>query len=237
MSDLERIHRLVDGECSAAEQDEAIRQLQCCAASKAEYETIGLLKETVSKCCKEVPNDELWKSCCKRLDAIDKSKRAESFISKHAWGLCTVFAAIIVGGAYLNRISPGNGLTPQEATQSTANLSYSAINPGSIGSWLQEKFGKKPIDVSANGPLQVEEGAYGTINGRRVANLRLRDAKGSLSLILVGSATGEPNKADLCETQVQSMNAVCWEQNGMSMMLVGNRQYDELKAIAGTIRN
>ena len=240
MSDwIDKVHALADGELSDAEKAEAQHMVASDPKAAAELEWAILFKNHLSEKLLPVNDEETWQACRARLDAIDKTSKAEAFVGKYAWAFCLIFLVGIFSAAVLNKMGGSrplsndhvaglfNGLTPFNVTESRQALDS-----------VKSKVGLVPRQVI--GVARVTSLSIGYVDGRRTANLTLNDGRGPVSLFVISDTSGidgldVPDSGYRCGV-INEARAVSWTDSGYLFLLLGPRPHDELLRLADQFR-
>ena len=244
MSETLDMHALADGQLEGEALAAANQQIADDPQARAEFETVALLKSTVKRACPPVTDPEVWKACKGRLDAIDRSKKAEVFIGRHAWALCGLFAVLIFSAAMFNRMNGRNKLYTGDMARMMSSMSplpFSIGEPAQVQKQLQAELGATPIQVPSGG-LRPTGMLRGFIDGRRAMLVDMADADGPARLIVIENvheveglhqSDGEPM---FIVGRLNDMNAVSWRSGDFLCILVGDREVGALCDAAGRIR-
>lgn len=239
MSDFLEMHKLADGEATAAEVAALHAQLQEDPKLKTEYETVVLLKSTLQKHCVGVQDPELLKACKERIIAIDRPKRAERFVSRYALGFCGALAVLIVGAGLLQRgLNHGGSLDANEVAAMSSALSPTAIG-GNLNNWLRSKVGDAPVQAPSS--LQWVGGFEGESKGKRFATLTFVDQAGPVTLMIVPQTSTISGLAESYDHRyrlgvLNGSNCVCWVDGEYALFLYGQRDTIQLQSIADRMR-
>lgn len=234
MNDWLEVHALVDDELSNEERAKIQEKVKTCKKTEAEWRAVRELKSLVSARCVHPECDEVWAKCTKRLVEIDRTKNAESFVGKYAWGICGSFCLLILCAAGYTRMNGGNlrpgdlagvdaGMVPLSAPRSQA--------PSDQLQWLQQNF-----DQSMHpklGRVSVVRGATGHLaDGRRVTEAILQDSSGELNLFVVERANRlddvEHVDARYSGGTIGSKNCITWTDGENVYVLAGDRSLSDL---------
>lgn len=242
MIDPLKIHALADGEVATDELHDLRDQIAACEKSAAELQAIKTLKDLMLRAA-PVECEETWKQCVKRLDQIDKTRRIESAVGRYAWGFCGVlFVAIMLGGLRARNDSAGvvrSGDVPQMVSGMVPFSSFKSDSPTTAQRWLQDNAPTAPMEMGDN-RLQLVGGIAGVANGHRVVRLTLRDQEGDLALIMIhgtdeldGFQSGD---GQYQQGKIDDINCVAWRNGNCAVLLVGDRDANELQTIASHIK-
>lgn len=242
MSDLLDVHALADGECRGDDLDRATRLAQT-AEGRRELEAVRALRVCLRTKLEAPAGDEAWSQCVARLDAMDKTRRIESFVGRYAWGLSGLLLAALVGTAMLQRTFGAPDVRARDVAMLASGMFPSGesrlLDASRYRQWFQDAFGAQPAESEA---WRVAGGVAMTFHGRRMARVNLTDGRGDVSLVMVEDpsashrATPFSDHVYFCAQTMREMNCVTWEENGFSLMVVGDRSSDELRAVAGELR-
>ena len=233
MIDVEKLNALVDNELSPSERAEVEAQLAQDPNAAAQLGAIRQLKTAVQTNVRPVPCADEWKACVKRLNEIDKARTTNVFVGRWSWAMCSILFAFILGVGVFNRMNPG-------VHAGTGDLSRAGMEKPirDVYHWLKNEFGVAPAVSQPR--VQLIEARQGTIEGRPVANLHLRDAHGDMSLVVVpgdlrveGVAPMDDGRHFACQTG--EATSVVWTDRGVVMVLTAKRDANELRDISNTI--
>jgi anti-sigma factor RsiW len=236
------LHALADGEATESPSQELRDRIERDPACAAEYAAIQNLKDFVRGNVRNHREEESWKSCVKRLNEIDKTRRVENFVGRYAWALCGVAFVAIVGGGLLNHARPtqmdGTDLSSVMASFGPAR-SPGVSQPDDVKRWINGLLGRarQSIDPSR---MVVRSAAEGSLEGHRMLQLQMRDASGDLILVVL---EGNANFADLQPLpdphyhggRMNGLNCISWSKGGVSMVLFGQRTHDDLANVANRL--
>ena len=239
------VHALLDDELTPEDRVRVQALIKTNKECAAEWHTVRQVKVIVSQKCCPPDCEEAWKDCVKRLADIERTRRVESFVGRYAWGICGVFALVIVGAAALNRMN-GGGLSTGDVSRVSASLvpisAPKSQAPDDVKQWLQENLGRTMKVPS--GRLFLTGGALGHLpDGRRLEEVMLRDSQGPLRFYEVNNADGVRGLQDVDGHQgytsgtMDDSNCVSWSTNGNAFVLEGDRSIDALCAVADSIQS
>lgn len=241
MSDLMRIHALADGQIEGDEKRLAEEQLQCCAKSRAEYESVRALKQTLRNRLPVHTCSKTWSKCRERLAELDRTKRVESLVGRYSWGLCSLFVVLIFSAAILNRT-----LGPRDLRTGDVAKIIGGFGQLSSPSSAPVEDMRKWIDSAAvtidTGTLRVVSFKEGTHEGRNWAQVRLYDGTGVVELVIVRGAESVEGALPIrgkegyryCE--LNGMSCITWSDQGYSLFLAGPRAAEAVLSLAESIR-
>ncbi len=225
------LHGLVDGQLTPEEQQEAQRQLKAQPELNHELQWAQTGKELLRTRCRSEFDRAAWNKCVQRLDAIDKTRSTERFVTRHAWALSAACLAIIIIGATANRISPNRTLS---ATQVATFLApWSGGQGESRGTNLEAA---QSLDLSG---YQIIREDRAMLDQHPVLRLSLRDQLGGLVLVGVQGTHQLPGVEQAAAIngfrtgQVNGVPCVSWHMRGQTFLLAGNRPDRELLELAG----
>jgi hypothetical protein len=237
LSEYLELHALADGQLEGEAKLAAESRLRTCERSKAEYEAVQALKQTLETKCESLTCEKTWSRCQGRLREIEKTKRVENFVGKYAWGICGAFLLCIVVGGSLNR--SGAGVRPGDVARVSASMS-----PLSLGSSTSER--RRVLEDFMGGPMRIEPekvqvvgAAKGVLNGHNVVKLDLADPSGPMAFFLFQNASQilEGRERDgFCACVVNGTNGLGWSEGQRSYLLIGDRPIDDLQVVAQAIR-
>lgn len=243
MIDPLELHAYADGQLEATDRARVSRQLETDPASKAQLDSILSLKQFVSTNCQAVECKDEWKKCLGRLNELDKAKRTESFVGKYAWALCGVFFVAILMGGVMSRNNPNSGRESADLARLAASFSPAGApvskEPVAMRRWLDSLVGQAAASVSPE-RLDIVSASTGELDGSRAAKLVLRDSGGDMALVMVNSNLNLDELPMGGEQpyhvgQLQGSNCIAWHDRENTLVLVGNRPYDELIPVANKL--
>ena len=237
---IDKVHALADNELAGDEHTEASEAVASNPNAAAEYQWAKLLKSELKDKLPVAQNDDLWKSCQARLDAIDKANRAESFVGKYAWAFCLVFLVGIFSAAYMNRTGNRRPLTNEHVAGLLNGLTpFSFSEPQDAIQSIQKRIGTAPAQLPQS--TKMTSLAFGTVDGRQAAKVTYMDALGEIDMFVVSatdSIDGIDNQARGYRLgHINDWEALSWSESGNLFLLVSKRDPEQLKAVADQIRN
>lgn len=246
--DMLNLHALADGQLSQQEKEAIKSQIESDPTMRAEFEAILSIKQFASAKFQHISDEDVWISCTNRLNAIDKSKGAESFVSKYAWGLCALFLVAIISAGLVNRRNGGSTLYTGDVASMASGLVPiglpSSSEKSSVQQYVREKTGGAPIDI-ASGQMQLVSVMQGVRGGKLVTMFNFADSGGPLSLIVVPDTESvegmseSPENRQYCHGLIGRLYCVSWVDDGFALLLLsqqGFRSTNELQDIASRIR-
>ncbi len=241
MSDWLEIHALADNELDAKSKAEARKAVEGSPAAASEYRSVQTVKETLASKAVQAEVSDAWKKCRGRLDEIDKTHRAESFVGRFSWALSGLFVVALVSTAIYNRTVNPQALRTGDVARMVAGLapqySSSQGQPQDMSTWVKSS----PVTLDT-GSLKVMAYAEGHYREHPVAMIQLSDREGNLALVVVRGAGrlegGEPmlGYSGYQSGQIDTLNFVAWQDRGYSLMIMGPRPHEDLRSTAESIR-
>ena len=238
----ELLHALVDEELFGEERARVLALVNDDAAYVARYAELSKLKSILATLPQANPDKGSWKNCVRRLDAIDKSKRAEYYVGKYSWGLAGLVFCVIVSGSLMNRFG-GHRLDTGDVTKMASSMApfTPEFHPATnfLGKWLEGVVGPAPVKAPAS--LKVVSAQAGSVEGRKMARVLLADSAGQMVLLVIPTdeaidgMTPMAGDGDFGSGTMGGFNCVAWHQNGFAMVLLGNRDAQTLRASAEQI--
>jgi len=230
-------HALADGQLSDDEASAVKAKLATCPQTKAEFETVAALRDTVKRTCCGTPNPDLWDKCRGRLDEIDRLKRTERFVGKYAWALCGLFFVAITCAGILNRLDPTRSMRSSEVASMFSSLSpfRTRLGTADIPSVLNQDIGSAPVTVPG-GELRVIGMARRVIDGRPVVRFELEDRVGPISVLAIGKADKIEGLSDdqvaMHEWKAGNRNCVSWVDRDVIMVIASEREMSLVRELA-----
>jgi len=238
----ELMNALADGNLSGEEHTkaEALRHNDPVAA--AEFQRATQVREALACKCACNPDPELWKSCVRRLDELDRVSKTERFVSKYAWGLCAIFLVALLSAAGINRIH-GAGTVP---SSNIAGL-YTGLTPmGSQAPSTAAENVRQAVGIAPNRIDELEarviDLAVGNVGGRRAARLTMHDGEGQVVLFVLSGASevegvNRPIGNGFCSGAINGRAAIAWQDSGYLLLVTADRTEQELIQVAKTLRS
>lgn len=232
MIDPIKLHAYADGQLDPQEAAEVKAKLAHCTRSSAELNAILGVKKTL-QALDAVTCEKTWMACQARVIELEKSQRIEGFVGKYAWGICGAFLAMIVVGGTISR-SANAGVRTSDLPGLASGLSPFAgpatKEPGVVQRWLSDVA---PEANAANGRMEILGGAMGQIDGHPVTRLNLRDEQGSLTLFVIRGVdhidgVQIADSGDHGFGLLSDMRCVTWQNGSATMLLVGDRPFENL---------
>ncbi|MHB8636019.1 MAG: hypothetical protein ACYC96_06055 [Fimbriimonadaceae bacterium] len=231
------VHAVVDGELTPHEHAAALEAINADAGASLLHAEYRRLKAAVAALPEvEVPANA-WRSCKRRLDELDRNRKAERFVTRYAWGLSASIFFLILGAGSWNRLT-GQHLGASDVTHMASMFGSfdraAKPNTANVGKWLQDRVGVTLNTASVRQPLSAE---FGQAGETPMARLVLADAQGRMALyIWRGNDPIEGfvpvNGGPLNAGRVLNQNCVVWVQGGCHLVLVGPRDIDDLARVA-----
>ncbi|MBX3110631.1 MAG: hypothetical protein KF857_01365 [Fimbriimonadaceae bacterium] len=234
----EQIHAYADGECDSAEKAQVEQRVAAEPAAANELLWAQALPDLVARRCHTEPCMETWKKAVARLDAIDKARRAEGVVAKFGWAFCGVFLVAIVAAGITNRTVGSRVLNRTQAASLFDTLRPVTQPAAGTPDRLRFQILQDSPVVTMPANMSYVEGRVGAINGKEAESVLFRDRDGFLALSMVKgmdrveglepATSGDKYSVGL----VNGTMCASWRQNGYTLMLMGDRSVDELKALA-----
>ena len=236
MRETTELHALADGEMDPQEAYALREALKADPRAAAEVDAALNLKEFLAKNSSRHADEEVWKACVRRLDAIDRSRKAEHFVGRYAWAMCGVMLVMILSGRIAMRNVRGD----------TAPVNQSRFFPSPSRTTPASNRNARLYDEILNqvgrnlDPKEIQHGEpfAGVVNGFPAERVFMRDREGDLFLTRVGGLMEYPNteplpsNPDLAFGIVEGANALVWHRPGETWVLSGNRSVDGLDEVA-----
>jgi anti-sigma factor RsiW len=237
-------HALADGELSGEEKASAENHLAECPSCRAEYDALGALKSVLKGRLEPTECHDAWKRCSKRLDEVDRAKRVESFVTRHAWSFCSLFLVVILSAAMLNRTLGRNSVRAGDVAMMASGLAPMSTpvsqNPAEMRRWVSDNVGDVPMNLQPQHLLVVGAGAR-TFQGHKMLRLVLRDGLGDFSLLIISNAESVDgfDRMDAGHEyqvgKIGNANCVAWTDGSCALLVVGDRPIANLCAVAEAI--
>lgn len=237
MIDAEKLNALVDNELTPTERAEVEALLAESPEARTEAGSIRQLKSALSDHIRPVECNDEWKRCVGRLNEIDKAKKTRAFVDRYAWLMCTgLFAFIIVTGL-MNRSH--SGLHAGTSDLARASMTNS-LDVSRVTNWVKRQFGRAPSIPEEK--LHVVAASTGSLSNHPIARFELKDASGFLNLMIIPGPMVVEGVTPMEDGRhfagkVGEANCVTWSDNGLVMVLSGERDAEELRQISDTIRS
>ena len=240
MNEPTQLHALADGELAPLEAQNLREALKTDPRGAAEVDAVLNLKEFLAKNSPRHADEEVWRACVRRLDAIDRSRKAEGFVSRYAWALCGIMFVLIVTGRFATRTGHGDSArsadlarflgAPAPVTERNRMDSrlYEAIL-GQVGHNLD------PNEIEVGMPVRR------VVDGMLIQRVPMRDRSGDLILTRVNrllelqDTEPLPNSADVAFGLMDGANGLVWHHAGETWVLSGDRSVDSLDEVASRL--
>ena len=236
MSDWMEMHALADGQLEGAAKAEAESKLRD-PANRAEFEAVQNLKGVLQSKCEPVANPSLWQKCRERLDELEKRQTVEGFVTRHAWGLSTLFCAIILGAGLFNRAFHTEGIGTGDAARVLSGLASSRTSGQApsieMKDWIVPPRGNE---------LRLLRQTTGMLQGHPVAAAYFEDAKGPLTAFSIFGVSRIEGVEPMLDNpyysvgKLNGVNCVTWSSGPNALFVVGERPFEELGAVADRLR-
>lgn len=238
MTDPKQLHALADEELNPTEANALRETLKRDPQSAAEYNAILNLKDVVRNNCLSHSDEEAWKSCVRRLDAIDKSRRVEGFVGRYAWALCGTMFLFILSGRYAMRNVEGDAAR----TADLARVFGGSARPLDSRKQAEAKMYSSIVQAvrsTLNGSeIEVGNGKVGSVRDLPAARYPMRDGIGDLTLtqiqgtLILEDTAPLPGHPAMEASVSDRMSSVIWHKNDQTWILSGDRSLDQLSGIA-----
>lgn len=243
----ERLSRLADGDLTGEERTAMESQLEKSAPLQAEYRWVLLVKRAVADKCSAKANDEVLEACLRRIQEIDRSRRTETFVTRHAWALTGALAFVIVGGALAQRTMqrPGLGETQLAsivggAAPARHSLDLDSRRAEDAFQKLRQSLGPVALNpVPELRPIFMEEGF---LDGHSFARVLLENEAGvRFWLVGIENRSGKLNfqgerREGYVVGEMNGLNAVSWCEGEVAVVLAGNANTEVLVSYADAVR-
>ena len=232
------VHAVIDGELPAHEHAAALEAVNGDPSASLMYSEYRRLKAAVASLpAVEVPRGT-WHACTRRLDELDRNRRAERFVTRYAWALSASVFFLILGAGSWNRLT-GQHLGAADVTH-MAGLMSSFGSDGNGGKWLQNRVGVTTTGAAL--PVRLQRVEYGQAGETPMARVTLVDPQGRMFLLVWRGV--EPidgfvplQDGSLSAGMVLNQNSVAWIQNGYHCCLYGPRDSGTLASVATWLQN
>lgn len=238
---IEELNALADGQLEKNRIAELQKIIQSNPQISITYTSIVNVKLAVNQLPAET-HPELLAILHGRLGEIDRTRRADQFVTRYAWGLCGFVLLTIVGaGTYARMHGSTVGLSDVPGYSAGMVSSSFESAPQGIGNWLKRLIVGSPAKQAA--PLKVLKEDVGSISGVPAARVILGDPNDPYTLFIIhsdGPIRGvQPIDGS---TQVQywsghvgPWNCLNWKQGEYQLILLGNHDQNNLEGVAGSI--
>lgn len=236
MKERMEMHALADGQLDGDAKQLAEAARESDPSLRAEYDSIAILKETLQSKAPPVMCIKTWEKCRERIHELDKRKGVESFVTRYAWGLCSMFLVAILGAAMFNR-SFGGELRTGDAARMLSGLGPVSRSGGpapvQMNEWIRKTGGAREV--------QLRGAAHGTYRGHPVALYQLQDSEGNLAALEIGGVTQVEGVEPMLENsrfsvgKLNNMNCVTWQEGRSTLFLVADRSHEDLARVAESL--
>jgi len=235
MNDRMDMHALADGQLEGEAKAQAEARRGQDSSLQAEFESISIVKETLQTKAEPITCAKTWEKCRGRLEELDKRKRVEGFVGRHAWSLCSVFLVAILGAAMLNR--SGDGLRTGDAARMLSGLApvsrAGSPAPVDMKDWVRKTSEVKDIRLIGT--------AHGSYQGHPVSLFQLQDSEGDLAVLSIRGVSEVQGVEPMLENRnfsvgkLNNTNCVTWREGSNTLFLVADRPYENLARVAETL--
>ena len=234
----DKIHAYADGECDEAEKALVEQHLAADGKAANELKWAQTLPGLVAQRCQTTPCQETWSKAMSRLDAIDKTKRTEGVVAKFGWAFCGVFLVAIVAAGITNRTVGSRVISGTQMSSLFDSLRPVSQPVASSPDRVRFQIIQDSPVVSLPVGMSFLEGRIGQFDGKSAESVYLRDRTGVLMLCMIKDldrvadlqpgAFGDKYAVGI----VNGTMCASWKQSGYTLLLMGDRTGDELKALA-----
>jgi anti-sigma factor RsiW len=243
----EQLSRLADGDLTGEERTAIESHLNTSAPLRAEYRWVMFVKKAVSAKCSPKVNDEVLQVCLRRIQEVERSRRTESFVTRHAWALTGALAFVIVGGALAQRTMqrPGLGETQMASIVGGAapvreSLDLDSRRAEDAFQKLRQSLGPVELNpVPELRPVFMEEGF---LDGHSFARVLLEDEAGNrFWLVGIENRTGKldiqgERRGSYVLGEMNGLNAVSWCEGEVAVVMAGDANTETLVSYADAVR-
>ena len=237
MIERAELHAFADKELDPQDMARIADAVKASPEAQRELEAIQSLKSCLQTKIEQPECRDAWKECLTRFNEMDRVKVTENFVGKYAWALCIVLFFALVGGGVLNR-ARGGSVGLGEVASITSELvpmggGSQMRRPEQLRNWINDQTGCETKSVFD--PSRIESVAYSDqANGRNVM-LRLRDQAGTIDVLYLPNVNINEGMAlggSMYAGKVNGLNCVTWHDGSVQLLVIGNRQTDELRTFA-----
>jgi len=227
MSDMHDLHALADGQLNGEQEAQVRERLKTCHVSQAEYQAILQLKQTVGCQCKGISNTEEWAKCRARMDELDRAKKVNTFVGRHAWGLAAAVGLILVSAHVTNRITHKYDVSSGEASASF--MGSRAVTPA-VDAEGQAIIGNRVLRVP-RGSFEIKSMKQGLLEGQPTTLLNLQYGNYPMEFMAIEGA-GTDQAGFSTEPGDNGTTAVKWTDGNTLFLLVGPQGPREITGVA-----
>lgn len=240
MSMHEDIHAYVDGQLSESEKRAFMAELAERPDLAEQVESVRNLKNFVRNSASEFRCESTWSECSKRIAEMEKVRRTENFVGRHAWAICASFACLIAVAGVLHKQNAPQNVQNADFVKAMAGMGSQSAPASAdrqeMNRWLDHLLGKAREAVASD-RLIVKDAAEGDVDGHRISRLHLVDSRGDLWLLAFEDAVHiEGLEAGANEGfsrgRLGDMNCVLWNSMGHTFILSGERTFGDLAVAA-----
>ena len=178
----------------------------------------------------------------KRVAELDRKQRVDNFVTRYAWGISGAFLVMIAVGGVFSRNVNANQVQSSEIASTFAMVptpASRAAAPTAYDHWLDGLLQHAKVSSDPT-HLEVRGWAVGDLEGRRVVKVALRDLNGDLALLMIPGNVSEGmgdsvSSGSFVSGKINGMNSVAKNIGAQSIILVGDRSYDQLSEILSRI--
>jgi len=238
------LHAYVDGELSPEQMTAMRSSLDTSPVYAREVEAIQSLKSMLRSKTEAPASQEQWKSCVKRLNDIDKTRRTERVIGRFAPGLCFGLVVCILAAGQFTRHGHKGNVGSSDIAQMLSDLTLvrspkASSLPFDKRAWEKELL--RQSEISTPKDLTIREMRSGTFNGVPVKEYSARDQNGDVAIIQIGAPLAIDGMeslssgSDLKIGSMQGTNCVVRVQKENTIIIKSDRSFKDLAEVAGHI--
>ena len=239
MTEPTQLHALADGELAPQEAHALREALKADPRSAAEVDAVLNLKEFLAKNAARHADEEVWRGCVRRLDAIDRSRRAEGFVGRYAWALCGVMLVFILSGTGLAmRNVRGDSARPADLARFLGSPAPITERNRMDSRLYEAILGQAGRNLRSEGRSRSTCRNGGTVDGFPAQRFLLRDRGGDLMLTHVGGlldlqdTEALPSNPEIAFGIVDGTNGLVWHRGVDTWVLSGDRSVEALDQVA-----
>lgn len=244
MNDPRDLHAYVDGELTKEEAAHLRAMIDADPRILAELNSILNLKDCLREKTPKVSCEVTWANCRSRFVEIERSRRVDYFVGRHAWSICGAFLVFLVSARFLVQGVQGDSVRTADLSRAfTGLVSRSAPKSQTqpeVDRWLDSLLGQTKPLISCD-QMRVISGASTPYGLGQAARIDLVDRSGPLTLIVVPEtlkiqdAAVMPGNPPVAAGEMGGRNCIAWTISGHTLLLCAGRPYEDLQIIASRI--
>lgn len=232
MTDYEMMSAMADNELDSAERAAAEKQIASDPRSRASFESIRQLKQTLRK----LPahnSPETLKACRARFAEIDRTTKTVAVVERFRYAMAAVLVIAIAGAAYVNRVG-GSKLDSDMLSRTLAASLAGGSNvtdDGNASQWIAEQLGRKPAPTLGGLTLWRIDRIH--LQDKTIGRQIYTDGTSDYVMLIApgtDECPGEPlaGSPGVKVCRVGAINAVSWCEGNTSYVFAAEKPVEDL---------